>query len=83
MSEPIDLNVFLEGYKKSEIILGDKKRVFREPAIKDVGLNILEILKKYCLEGNPEEFIRIIENDIPTSKYREFIDKLLNELGLV
>ena len=46
----IDLKTFLEGYKKAEITLNDKKRVFREPSLRDMGLSIEEILKKYCLE---------------------------------
>lgn len=78
----IDLKTFLEGYKKAEITLNDKKRVFREPSLRDMGLSIEEILKKYCLEWDADEFLKLLE-DLPKSKYKECLDSVLWELGLV
>jgi hypothetical protein len=50
MATEIDLKTFLDGYKTVEIKLGKKKRVFREPKVKDLELSIQGILEKYCLE---------------------------------
>ena len=78
----IDLKTFLEGYKKAEITLNDKKRVFREPSLRDMGLSIEEILKKYCLEWDAEDFLRTLD-ELPKSQYKECLDSVLWELGLV
>ena len=82
MGATVDLKTFLDWYKQVEITLGDTKRVFREPAIKDLGLSIEEMLIKYCLEWKPEEFL-VKLNDLPKSKYKECLDNILQELGLV
>jgi len=79
----IDLKEFLEGYKTSEIVLGGQKRVFREPSIKDLKMNISDILEKYCIEGNFKEFKKYVFEEIPMSKQNELINKVLEELGLV
>lgn len=77
----INLQEFLDWYKKSEIELWDKKRVFREPKIKDTKLSVLEILEKYCIEWDYKEFESLLD-ELPAAKHREFIEKLLEELGL-
>ncbi len=80
--EVIDLKTFIDGYKKAEIVLNDKKRVFREPTLKDMQLSIEEILKKYCLEGDAEDFLRTLD-ELPKSQYKECLDTILKEVGLV
>jgi len=83
MVATIDLQTFLDGYKTAEVVLGDKKRVFREPALKDMGLKIQDMLEKYCLEGDTKELLEIITKDMPISKRQEVLNSILNELGLV
>ena len=46
----INLQEFLDGYKTSEVVLGDKKWIFREPKMKDINLSVMKILEKYCIE---------------------------------
>lgn len=46
----VNLEEFLDGYKKCEIVYGDKKWVFREPKVIDLKLGALELLEKYCIE---------------------------------
>ena len=82
MATEIDLKTFMDGYKTVEITLDKKKRVFREPKVKDLELSIVEILEKYCLEGDAKEFMKIIQNDLPKSKYQEALDTILGGLGL-
>ena len=79
----INLQEFLDWYKKCEIELGEKKRVFREPKMKDINLSIMQILENYCLEWDWEEFKEIINKELPVSKQKEVMEKLLNDLGLV
>lgn len=79
----INLQEFLDWYKKCEIELKDKKRVFREPKIKDIKLPILKLLEIGCIEWDWNEFKEIFEKEIPVSKQKELLDKLLGELGLV
>lgn len=83
MAATIDLQTFLDGYKTTEVVLWDKKRVFREPALKDMQLKIQDMLEKYCLEGDTKEFFDIITKDMPISKRQEVLNTILNELGLV
>lgn len=83
MQMAINLQEFMDWYKKSEVILWDKKRVFREPKMCDTKLSVLEILEKYCIEWDWKEFQKIIEEEIPTSQQKEVISKILWELGLV
>lgn len=81
---PINLEEFLEWYKKSEVILWDKKRVFREPKIKDLWrLSLMDMLKEYCIEWERSEFNDILSGDLSVSKQKELLEKILNELGLV
>jgi len=82
MATEIDLKTFLDGYKTVEIKLGKKKRVFREPKVKDLELSIQGILEKYCLEWDAKEFLDILQNDMPKSKYQEALDTVLGGLGL-
>lgn len=82
MSATIDLQAFIDGYKKAEVVLGNKKRVFREPKICDMGLKVIEILEKYCIEGERKEFERILNMELPLSKQKELLDKILVDLGL-
>jgi len=79
----INLNDFLDGYKKAEVVLGDKKRVFREPPIKDLGLKVLDLLEKYCLEGDYAEFKKYLLMELPNSKQKELLDTIMDKLGLV
>lgn len=82
MATPINLEEFLEGYKKSEVVLWEKKWVFREPKMKDTWMSVMEILENYCIEWEWSEFKEIIDNDLPVSKQKDLIEKVLNELGL-
>jgi len=79
----INLQEFLDGYKKSEVCLWDKKRVFREPKMKDSKLSVMKLLELYCIEWERKEFLDILENDLPISKQKEIIKRILEELGLV
>lgn len=78
----INLNEFIEWYKKCEIEMWDKKRVFREPKLKDIKLPIIKLLEMYCIEWDWKEFKKIIDEELPLSKQKEVFDKLLWELGL-
>lgn len=78
----INLDEFMDWYKKSEIEYKWKKWVFREPRIKDIRKPILELLEIGCLEWDWNEFKEILEKELPFSKRKEFIDKVLEELGL-
>lgn len=80
----INLQEFLDGYKKCEIVLWKKKRVFAEPKMKDLWkLWLREMLEKYCIEWERAEFENILNNELSVSKQKELMEKLLNELGLV
>lgn len=79
----INLQDFLKWYKTAEVVLGEEKRVFREPAIKDIKLWVIDILEKYCLEGNFERFKTIISEEVPYSQQQELINGILKNLGLV
>ena len=79
----INLDEFIEWYKKSEIQYKDKKRVFREPKIKDIKKPIMTLLEIGCIEWDWNEFKKLLDEELPVSQQKEFIDKLLNELGLV
>jgi len=84
MATPINLQEFIDGYKKCEIELWDKKWVFAEPKMKDLGkLSLLQMLEKYCIEWDRAEFQEILENELSVSKQKELMEKLLGELGLV
>ena len=84
MTTPINLQEFLDGYKKAEIELWDKKRVFREPKMKDLWkLWLMEMLETYCIEWERSEFQEILNNELSVSKQKELMEKLLGELGLV
>ena len=82
MANVINLEEFLEGYKKSEVVLWDKKRVFREPKMKDVWLSAMWVLETYCIEWDFKEFEDILNNDLPVSEHKELIEKILHDLGL-
>ena len=79
----INLQEFLDGYKKCEISLNDKKWVFREPNVIDLWLGALEILEKYCLEWDFAEFKKYLLAEIPNSKQKELLNQIMTELGLV
>lgn len=81
MSE-INLKEFLDGYKTCTVNLWDKKRVFREPPIKDLGLKGLEILEKYCIEGDFKEFKKYLLVELTESKQKELFRQIMGELGL-
>lgn len=78
----IDLKEFLEWFKKSEIQLWEKKRVFREPKIKDIQKPIMQILEEYCIEWDRKEFKDIFENELPVTQQKILLDKILKEVGL-
>lgn len=79
----INLQDFIDWYKTSEVCLWDKKRVFREPKMKDSKLSVMKLLELYCIEWERKEFLDILENDLPISKQKEIIKSILQELGLV
>ena len=79
----INLQEFLDWYKKCEIELWDKKCVFREPKIKDIKKPILELLEIWCIEWDWNEFLKLYNTELPVSKRQELLDKLLWDLGLV
>ena len=79
----INLQEFLDWYKQSEVELWDKKRIFREPKMKDMKMPIQEMLRKYCIEWNADEFIDIVNNQLTKSQQKECIKWILEELGLV
>ena len=79
----IDLKAFLDWYKTATIELGGKKRVFREPVLKDLDLQVIELLEKYCIEWDFNELQDIVNNQMPFTKRKELYDNILQELGLV
>lgn len=79
----INLQEFLDWYKQSEVELWDKKWIFREPMMKDLKLNVQDMLKKNCIEWDIEEFFDIVNNQLTKSQQKEVIKGILNELGLV
>lgn len=79
----INLNEFLEWYKKSEIQYWEKKWVFREPKIKDIKKPVFELLELYCIEWDRKEFKKLFDEELPISKQKELLEKILLEVGLV
>lgn len=79
----INLQEFLDWYKQSEVELWEKKWIFREPMMKDLKLNVQDMLKKNCIEWDVEEFFDIVNNQLTKSQQKEFIKGILSELGLV
>ena len=79
----INLQEFLDWYKQSEVVLWEKKWIFREPIMKDMKMNIQDMLKKYCIEWNVEDFFDIVNNQLTKSQQKEIIKGILSELGLV
>lgn len=78
----INLQEFLDGYKTSEVVLGDKKWVFREPKMKDINLSVMKILETYCIEWKRKEFMEIISTEMPISKQKQVLENILKDLGL-
>lgn len=83
MKMVINLQEFLDWYKQSEVELWNKKWIFREPMMKDLKLNVQDMLKKNCIEWDIEEFFDIVNNQLTKSQQKEVIKGILNELGLV
>ncbi len=79
----VNLQEFLDGYKKCEIVYGDKKWVFREPKVIDLKLGALELLEKYCIEWDFAEFKKYLLIEIPNSQQKPLLDKIMTDLGLV
>ena len=79
----INLQEFLDWYKQSEVELWNKKWIFREPKMKDMKMNIQDMLKKYCIEWDADEFFDIVNNQLTKSQQKECIKWILEELGLV
>lgn len=78
----IDLQTFIEGYKTSEIVHGDLKWKFREPKLKDLEKPVMQILEIGCIEGEWSAFKTFLEEEMPASKQKEFLEEILKELGL-
>lgn len=78
----IDLQEFLDWYKKSEVNLWDKTRIFREPKLKDRKLSVIDLLEKYCIEWDWDEFYKIITEELTLETQNKLISKVLDELGL-
>jgi len=83
MEMVINLQEFLDWYKQSEVQLWDKKWIFREPMMKDLKLNVQDMLRKNCTEWDIEEFFDIVNNQLAKSQQKEIIKGILSELGLV
>ena len=79
----INLQEFIDWYKTSEVELWDNKRKFREPMMKDMKMNIQEMLQKYCIEWDVEKFFDIVNNQLTRSQQSELIKGILKDLGLV
>lgn len=79
----INLQEFLDWYKQTEVELWEKKWIFREPIMKDLKMNVQDMLKKNCIEWNAEEFFDIVNNQLTKSQQKECIKGILSELGLV
>lgn len=79
----INLQEFLDWYKQAEVELWEKKWIFREPKMKDMKMNIQDMLKKYCIEWDSEEFFDIVNNQLARSQQTELIKGILKDLGLV
>ena len=79
----INLQEFLDWYKTSEVELWEKKWVFREPKIKDIKMRVNDMLRKYCIEWEPDEFFDIVENQLTRSQQTELVKTILKDLGLV
>ena len=78
----INLQEFIDWYKKSEIQFWNKKRVFREPRMKDMSLGAIKMLEANCIEWDWSEFKDILEQELWVSKSKEVIENILKELGL-
>lgn len=78
----INLQEFLDWYKTSEVVLGGKKWVFREPKMKDINLSVMKMLETYCIEGKWKEFWEIVNIELPISKQKEVLETILKDLGL-
>lgn len=78
----INLKEFIEGYKTSEVVCGELRRKFREPKLKDLDRPIMEILELGCIEGDRSAFKTFLEEELPVSKQKEFLDQILKDLGL-
>lgn len=82
----IDLQNFLDWYKTYEVVLGEKKWVFREPSIRTL-LKIKDkqgaeaLVKDILLEGSLEELDEVL-NQMTLEKKETFFEALLKELGL-
>lgn len=77
----IDLQTFLDGYKKSEVVFWKEKRVFKEPTLNELKKPVSEILKNNCIEWKYEEFLERV-NQLPCSQHKEVLNKIMDELGL-
>jgi hypothetical protein len=51
--------------------------------MKDLKLNVQDMLKKNCIEWDIEEFFDIVNNQLTKSQQKELIKGVLSELGLV
>lgn len=83
----IDLKDFMNWYKTTEVVLWDKKRVFREPTIEDllkinnqedIGKLIEWLITEWTLEDLDKELYKLTK-----SQKELFMTKLLSDLGLV
>ncbi len=72
---------FLKWFKTVTLELKKKKRVFREPKIKDLTLSTNELLKKMLIEWEYKEFIEATA-EITKKKQTDLINKIFESLGL-
>lgn len=83
----INLKEFIDWYKTTEVVLWDKKRVFREPTIEDllkienqedVSKLIESLIIEWTLPDLDQELYKLTK-----SQKEAFMTKLLSDLGLV
>ena len=82
----IDLKEFMQWYKTHDVVLGKKKRTFREPSVKML-LNIKDkdgadaLVKEILIAWDIQELEDTLQW-LTIEKKEEFFQTLLKELGL-
>lgn len=79
----IDLKEFIEWYKSVEVDFWAKHRKFREPKLKDLDNSVEKLLEINCIEWDWWEFVKYLNEEMPISKQKDFLNTLLQELGLM
>lgn len=83
----INLKEFMEWYKTTEVVLWDKKRVFREPTIEDLlkiekQEDVWKLIEWLIMEWTLEELDKELYK-LTKSQKEAFMTQLLSDLGLV